>query len=87
MEFPKELIDLRQWCGWKYYEGTKKMPIGRHGGVFRSNDKNTFEEFLICKARSDKIAFVIQADDPYVGVDLDDCIDDAGEIADWAWDI
>src|ERR671916_1961550 len=30
------------------------------------------------------IGYVFAADDPYVGIDLDDCIDADGHLADWA---
>ena len=74
---PQELRDRDQWMHWYMQEGTK-VPIGR------SNDPDTWLPFDCM--RGERIAFVISDDDPYVGVDLDDCVSDgvvapaAGEI-------
>ncbi len=72
---PQELKDLRQWVEWGLNDGKK---------VFwdRSNDPSTWKSFAEVE-HCERIAFVISPDDPYVGVDLDDCIVD-GVISDLA---
>lgn len=83
MSIPQELKDLRQWCSWRM-EGESKLPHTPEGSIFRSNDASTFRNFDQVQVRGGGIAFVIQGDDPYTGIDLDNCIDDKGKIRDWA---
>lgn len=80
---PDELKQLRQWCNWKMV-GDSKFPIMPDGGVFRSNDKTTFSTYEEAVAGGEQIAFVIQKDDEYTGVDLDNCFDEQGNLRDWA---
>jgi hypothetical protein len=75
---PNELTQLHQWMTWNYIDGAK-VPAGK------SNDPATWKAFEVVRNLPRK-AFVFLADDPYCGVDLDDCIDD-GEIAEWAMNI
>lgn len=83
LNIPDELKQLRQWCNWRMV-GDSKLPITPSGGVFRSNDKTTFSTFDEVVASGEHIAFVIQDDDDYTGVDLDNCINEKGELRDWA---
>ena len=80
--FPKELTDRKQWLTWRL-DGDRKIPIGK------SNDPSTWHSFDEISA-FDKIAFVFSSDDPYVGIDLDDCFDASGELnepAKLAWEL
>jgi hypothetical protein len=76
MGIPIELTQLNQWMGWSYSAEGQKIPAGK------SNDPATWKPFSVVKERSKK-AFVFSENDPFCGVDLDDCLDD-GILADWA---
>ena len=73
---PTELTDVPHWITWKYLSDGAKFPNGK------SNDPSTWHRFQDVQ-NSEKIAFVFSDDDPFCGVDLDDCIVD-GEILEWA---
>lgn len=75
---PRELTDLNQWMTWSIRDGAK-VPAGK------SNDPATWKPFAVVKDL-DRKAFVFSENDPYCGVDLDDCIDD-GHLTDWAYEI
>ena len=92
-QIPSELKEQRQWVAWRYEqrEGKRtKVPIsGLSGELARSNDPQTwcdFEEARSGAARyaCDGIGFVVAETDPYCGIDLDHCIDEAGAIAPFA---
>lgn len=70
-KFPNELTQRQQWITWTLVD-EKKIPSGK------SNDPSTWHYFDDLK-HSDKIAFVFSADDPFVGIDLDHCIDEKGK--------
>ncbi len=86
---PSELYDLRQWVLWRYDDG-RKVPYQTNGRPAKSNDPSTWSEYadvmdaLPTLRNAAGIGFVFTADDPYTGVDLDDCLDDAGRLKDWA---
>lgn len=91
---PKEMKDRDQWVCWR---GEKKdngkldkIPINPHtGGKARTNDPTswgTFEQVLTHYKHHKKITgigFVFTEGDPFVGVDLDDCIKDR-QVEPWA---
>lgn len=92
---PTSLRERPQWVAWKVVERagkSTKVPVNPHSGeLARANDKSTwgsFEQALnACRTRSGLcgVGFVFSADDPYCGVDLDDCVDPhTGEIKSWA---
>ena len=66
---PDELKQLRQWTTWWETAEGGKMFAGK------SNDPTTWRTFDQVKT-SPRIAFVIGDRGQYVGVDLDDCIED-----------
>lgn len=70
-KFPIALTERKQWMTWKLVDD-KKIPNGK------SNDPSTWNYFEDLK-HADRIAFVFSADDPFVGIDLDDCIDEQGQ--------
>lgn len=80
---PTDLTSRHQWCNWSQVNGSK-MPQTPLGGVFRSNDPSTFASFSEAVEASNRIAYVIQSDDPFTGIDLDNCLDDKGNLRDWA---
>lgn len=76
--FPHEMTDRKQWITW-HLDGDKKIPHGK------SNAPETWSTFEAVR-HSDKIGFVFSADDPFVGIDLDGCIDEAGKYNETAID-
>ena len=68
--FPNELTKRKQWMTWTLVD-KKKIPNGK------PNDPSTWHDFNDLK-HAEKIAFVFSADDPFVGIDLDHCIDEHG---------
>jgi len=87
----KELASYPQWVAWEYREKrTKKAPINPHTWRDASpTDPSTwgsYEEARFSAGSREQIGFVFSADDPFTGVDLDDCIVD-GEVMPWANEI
>jgi P4 family phage/plasmid primase-like protien len=86
---PASLIELAQWVCWKYIErGGKqtKVPFNpKTGGSASTTDPTTWSSFedAVLAWRSGEhagVGFVFTSDDPFCGIDLDDCIDDEGNI-------
>jgi len=89
------LAELEQWVLWQYEQrdGSKptKAPHQKNGDLARSTDPITwcsFDEALKgWQQRPNQwsgIGFVFSADDPYFGIDLDDCLDAEGNLKTWA---
>jgi len=88
MDVPKELADLPQWMLWNLEHGTK-VPYTISGVRGKSNDPRcwaTLEHCIASHAPRSGVAFVFAAEDPYCGIDLDDCIKD-GVYEPWAQEI
>lgn len=90
---PKELIEHDQWVAWKYEERNGKVtkpPYDPKTGKRAShNDPSTWGTFKDAVKALDKgfdgIGFVFTENDPFCGIDLDDCRDStSGKIATWA---
>lgn len=89
---PEELRARRQWVCWKWhYRDGKwtKIPVNPHTGKpAKTNDSRTWSTFehavATWKANPKSIAGVgyVFTDDPYVGKDFDDCIED-GKLDPW----
>jgi len=86
MEVPEELRARTQWVAWSYEQrdGPKptkvlRIPAGRHLGRPASSTNPTtwrsYEQALAALAchMIEGIGYVFAADDPYAGVDLDEC--------------
>jgi len=95
--FPDEMIKLPQWVPYKLRWSAKtgkfdKIPMNPKTGYnAKSNNPDTWGRFDTAVKRAlnrgmGGIGFVFSRDDPYVGIDLDKCIND-GEIESWATDI
>ncbi len=95
---PRELREYRSWVGWKYGKVRtsgkhEKIPVNPHTGGRASVDKattwGTFEEAVAAveRFRLEGAGFVFTENDPYVGVDIDGCVDPDGVIAPWAMKI
>jgi putative DNA primase/helicase len=90
---PAELKDLRQWVVWDLEDRqgkTTKVPYcAKNGDLAKTDDPETWTNFEDAVTRMPKgfsgVGFVFTSVDPYVGVDLDHCIDvQTGQIAPWA---
>lgn len=92
---PLCLRERRQWVCWKYIlrDGKQtKCPMCANGPGEASSTApatwGTFDEAIAaCKERRDLagVGFVFSAEDPFTGVDLDNCIDGGtGEVKVWA---
>jgi KaiC/GvpD/RAD55 family RecA-like ATPase len=93
-EVPEELQQYPQWVVWKAAKITKrdgtvkitKVPYnpktGKPASTKRRGDWATFDD--VCEALLmggyTGIGFVFTADDPFVGIDLDNCVDEFGSL-------
>jgi Primase C terminal 1 (PriCT-1) len=91
---PDDLAELDQWLLWRYEarQGKPtKVPFtadGRRASSTNPANWTGFEAALKCWSRFPKhyagIGFVFSKADPFVGLDLDDCLDPDGNCKDWA---
>jgi putative DNA primase/helicase len=91
---PEELRVRPQWVVWKAVgEKPDKVPYSARTGRRASSTDlltwSTFQEVLEAyeNGKYAGLGFVFSSADPYTGIDLDDCVDAAGEIAGWALEI
>ena len=93
---PDELKARPQWVVWRLEErqsGPTKVLYSPRGGKAKSTDLmtwGTFEEAYEAygSGRYSGVGFVFCSADPYVGVDLDSCVDaQTGELELWAAEI
>lgn len=87
---PEALTSRDQWVVWRSEQrGGKptKVPYNaRTGQLAKSDDAATWAPYAVALATSatyDGIGYVFSPDDPYSGVDLDDCISNE-KVAPWA---
>ena len=92
---PAELKARRQWVCWRAETRDGKptkipyQTIKRKGEYLKaqSNQADTWTDYQTVCDHLDNfsgIGFVFSGDDPYCGIDLDDCLDAQGELKDWA---
>lgn len=79
-QIPEELRALRRWHNWRNEKGVK-VPIQVNGHYAKSNDPSTWTDFETAK-KSGQLAFELGVG--YCGVDLDNCLDEFGELREWA---
>ena len=91
---PEELRARPQWVVWKAVgDKPDKVPYSARTGRRASSTDlltwSTFQEALEAYENGDYagLGFVFSSADPYTGVDLDNCVDEDGEIALWAMEI
>lgn len=91
---PIELRERRQWFCWAYEDrgAPKPTKVPKTIGGYDASSTNPgdwypFEEVVEAAEKFSGIGFVFSADDPLLGIDLDDCLLGGGEIAPWAADI
>ena len=88
---PQELRDLAQWVCWRYEtrdDRPTKVPYSAVSGHrAASTDPSTWSTHeaataaqTAAESRYAGIGYVFSAEDPYLGVDLDDCVDEHGEV-------
>jgi putative DNA primase/helicase len=84
---PAALRERDQWVCWKYLPPTKpggksrKVPFQINGELAKSDDAATWTSFddvtrAWREGGFDGVGFVFSEDDPFTGIDLDDCIVD-----------
>lgn len=88
-DIPIALKMVPRWVLWDYVEVMdndgkkwKKLPVQADGRAAKSNDPNTWTDFLSAQnayqnGRFDGVGFVFDGSDNLVGIDLDDCVDPA----------
>ena len=87
---PAELKALRQWVAWREEQRDgkpTKIPYQVNRRKAQSNHHQTWTGYqTVCDHRDgfSGIGFVFSADDPYCGIDLDDCLDAQGRMKAWA---
>jgi hypothetical protein len=95
-ELPTELREKHQWVNWRYELTDKgkwtKVPTQPHAPDYKASTDNaaqwgSFDDAMLAFDRNETLAgvgFVFATDDVYAGVDLDNCINDDGTLAEWA---
>ena len=87
---PAELKARPQWLVWKNEtrDGKPtKIPYQPEGKKAQSNQSNTWTDYRTAASHRDRfsgIGFVFSENDPYCGIDLDNCLDDNGKVKAWA---
>ncbi len=95
IRIPDSLADLDQWIVWRYEQrnGGKptKVPYQISGSHASSTDPQTWcswgealKAWQQHPRRWSGIGFVFSPGDPFFGIDLDQCLDDTGELKPWA---
>lgn len=83
-QIPPELRSLRQWHCWNLVDG-KKIPVQINGQAAKSNDPETWTDFeTAIDASQFHSGLAFEISDPYTGIDLDNCLDESGNLRDWA---
>lgn len=87
---PAELRQLDQWVLWRSEtRGGKQTKVpytadGRHASSTDPTTWATFAEAQAARGGYSGVGFVFTPDDDFCGIDLDDCLDDDGELLPWA---
>ncbi|MGO9261735.1 MAG: phage/plasmid primase, P4 family [Bryobacteraceae bacterium] len=96
---PDALRALPQWVVWRYEqrdgEGKPtKVPYQVSGKLAKSNEPRTWNSFEAVSGawtrapqRYAGIGFVFSEDDPFAGIDFDDCLGSDGKLKSWARDL
>src|SRR5450759_4206155 len=77
---PQQLIALDQWVLWRMHEG-RKCPFQLSGRFAKTTDPSTWAPYDIVLREWQSnprrwlgIGYVFTEDDPFAGIDLDDCL-------------
>lgn len=103
MTIPTELVSRPQWVTWRYEkeerpvpkdtEGATKIPYNaRTGHKASPTNPNTWTSYDVAvkaaqQRRHSGVGFVFSKDDPFTGIDLDDCLGPDGSLEAWADEI
>jgi hypothetical protein len=79
---PSALRLLNNWGIWKLIDG-RKIPLQLSGKAAKSNDSSSWNSFEAVEELPNKI-FFFPEDQTLTGIDLDDCIDSAGNYSEAA---
>lgn len=83
---PQLIRELPRWHVWNYSREGVKIPLQLDGRPAKSNDPSTwglFDDAVSCSRFYQGIAFEL-GDGPLVGIDLDNCLDENGQLRPWA---
>ena len=79
---PQQLTELPQWVLWRPHE-VRKCPFQINGRFAKTTDRSTWaaydsvlREWQAHPDRWSGIGYVFAEDDPYAGIDIDDCLTD-----------
>jgi hypothetical protein len=91
---PDDLSERNQWVLWQYEERdgrATKVPYRLGHRRASSTDPRTWasfeavtDEWRLTPSRYAGLGFVFSADDPFCGIDLDDCLEADGALKPWA---
>lgn len=89
---PDGLRLRRQWVLWRYVlkpgaAKPTKVPYQPSGAMASHSDPDTWSDFAQAMSvvqSYDGVGFVFSPDDPYCGIDLDQCFDAQGTLRSWA---
>jgi primase-polymerase (primpol)-like protein len=93
---PDDLTERDQWVLWRHEKRTAAsdptklpyQPTGKHASSADPSTWTSFERVIDCFRRTGKcysgVGFVFSVSDPFVGVDLDDCLEADGTVKPWA---
>ena len=94
---PAALRERPNWVNWQYETRDRKktkVPINPHTGRHaKTNDPTTWSHYetaleAVAKYGLEGVGYVFSADDPFTGIDIDDCRDpETNVIATWAQEI
>lgn len=94
-QIPDELRNLKQWVCWRYESrdsASKPTKVPTTIGGYDASSTNPrdwypFDEVVSVAGKFAGVGFVFTSDDPYCGIDVDDCLNADGTVKDWAVDI
>ncbi len=89
---PATLKGRKQWTCWRFEQRDRKrskLPFQPNGSPSKANDRSTWcsydEAFEALQSGSfDGLGYFFSQEDPFVGIDLDNCLSETGEVAEWA---
>ena len=92
MPVPSELKSQEQWVLWRNRDGRKEPWQVYRDCPAKSNDRSTWATFDEALATyipdyHAGLGFVFTSDDPFMGIDLDNCFDEDGNLREWAVEI
>lgn len=95
---PEELRAVKQWIAWRAIWNEErqkwdKQPVNPYNGrLAATNDPGTWGKFHVAIKHAERnglagIGFVFTKNDPYIGIDIDKCVDESGALSPMANEI